>query len=541
MLIGGALGRHRPLRAAMWVMALAQGVAVVLQAGTVAWAVAASVQRGAMAPAGLWVLAVAAVLARAGLQAGREALARRLARRVAGDQRARLRAAADAAGPMGPAARDPGGWSSRYLNDVDALSGWFATWLPARDAVWLLPPLLLAAAFWLDWLAAALLLFAAPLIPAFMVLVGLGSRRLQARQQHEQQRLEAHFLDRVRALDLVRRSGAVQAMTAEVFAAADRYRRLGMRVLRLAFVSSAVLEFFAAVAIGVIAIYVGFGLLGSIDYGPAPGLDLYRGLFVLLLAPEFFLPLRQLGVAWHERAAGRAAADRLAGLVEVPGADAAVVASRLPLELHGVQVAPAPGAAAVVGPVDLALAPGEVVLLGGASGSGKSSLLATCAGFLPPAAGRVARAGGFAWLGQRGHLFHGSIAENLRLAAPDADAATLAAALAAAGLPVDHPSLPDGLDTAIGEGRRGLSGGQAQRVGLARVWLSRAPLWLLDEPTRGLDPESARAFWGRLAALAAERGAAVLAASHDPAAAAFAQRRLRIRDGRLEALDDATA
>lgn len=551
--ISGLLAPHRRWR--WWGVAasLGVGLAVIAQAGALAWVVSRVVIDGGDVPAVAWVVLAGAVVLRFALQAGREACGRQLAQAVRSDVRAGLRRGIAMAGPHG-LDRFGGGaaWASRYQADVDALGGWFTRFVPARDALLVVPLVVLAAVAWLDWLAAALLLFAAPLIPMFMALVGMGSQQVQARQQAEQHRMASHFLDRLRALDLIRRSGALGRAAREVQAAAERYRALGMRVLRIAFVSSAVMEFFSAVAIGMVAIYIGFGLLGSIDFGPAPALSLFSGLFVLLLAPEFFLPLRQLSLSWHDRAAALAAAQALAPLVlaaQAPGAPgrADPAAPEAPedgcvLSLAGVRVAPAAHVPDVLAAVDLQLRPGEVVAVSGGSGSGKSTLLALCAGFIEPRAGRVARVARLAWLGQSGHLFHGSLRDNLRLAAgEDSGDVRLAQAMAEAGLPVDDPALPQGLDTLIGEGRRGLSGGQAQRVALARAWLSDARLWLLDEPTRGLDPETAEAVWQKVRAMAAGRGAGVLVATHDPRLQAGADRLLRIVDARVLEVTDAPA
>lgn len=524
------------------------GLAIIVQAGTLAWAVSLVVMDGGSVPTVAWTALVVAVLLRFGLQAAREACGRQLAQAVRADARVGLRRGIAAAGPHG-LERFGGGaaWASRYQVDVDALGGWFTRYLLARDALLVVPLLVLAAVAWLDWLAAALLLFAAPLIPLFMALVGMGSQQVQARQQAEQHRMATHFLDRLRALDLIRRSGALGRAAREVQVAAERYRVLGMRVLRIAFVSSAVMEFFSAVAIGMVAIYIGFGLLGSIDFGPAPALTLFSGLFVLLLAPEFFLPLRQVSLSWHDRAAALAAAQALAPLVVPADAPPPAAAAAGPdagdvLRLENVRAGPAVRAPDVLVAVDLRLRPGEVLGLAGASGSGKSTLLALCAGFIAPREGRVARVARLAWLGQSGHLFNGSLRDNLRLAAgDDVDDAQLTEAMAQAGLPVDDPALPQGLDTLIGEGRRGLSGGQAQRVALARAWLSGARLWLLDEPTRGLDPETADAVWQRLRAMAAGRGAGVLVATHDPVLQAGVDRLLRIVDARLVEVSNAPA
>lgn len=519
----------------MLALAGLQALAIIALAACVAVIVDSAVTGPESAAPAWWLGAGLAVLARFGLHGGRDALARALAMDEAMALRTMLRERVARLGPIATPARAPTAvWASQYQAGVDAVGAWFARYLPARDAALVMPAVIVAAVAWVDWVAGLLLLASAPLIPAFMVLVGLGSRRLQARHQHQQHRMAAHFLDRVRALDLLRRSGALESSTRAVEAAADRYRVLGMRVLRVAFLSSAVLEFFAAVAIGVIAIYVGFGLLGAIDWGPAPALGLGSGLFVLLLAPEFFLPLRQLGLAWHDRAGALAAERLLAPLLEearMPAAGPAAASGDALLRLDGADIVPAEGVHAVVRDVSLALRPGELVWLAGPSGSGKTSLLASCAGWLAPVAGTVHRPGHRVWLGQRGHLFHGTVRDNLLLADPCADDGRLAHALAEAGLAVDDPALPLGLDTPVGEGRRGLSGGQAQRVALARAWLSDARLWLLDEPTRGLDAETAEAFWRRVRRLCRDRGLGVLVASHEAPPQGCVDRRWRIVAG----------
>ncbi|AUN95227.1 ABC transporter ATP-binding protein/permease [Pseudazoarcus pumilus] len=519
---------------------VAVGLAVVAQAAAIALAIDATVFRGEFPAGWIWLLAIGAVMLRFACAVVRETVALCAARAVRDDVRERLRRRMDALGPHALAREGGAAWAARYHNDVDALSAWPARYAPARDAACIVPPLVLFAAASQDVFAAFLLAASAPLILAFMVLTGLRSARVHARQQHEQGRMEAHFLDRLRALDLIRRSGALQRSAREVFAAADRYRQMSMRVLRVAFLSSAVMELFSAIAIGLVAIHVGFALLGG---GDTPGITPFAGLFVLLLAPEFFAPLRAFAQGWHDRAGALSAARALATAIDgmrvapaaappAPRGDALLVADAL-------SVSPAADAPSVVEAVALRVSSGEIVVLTGASGAGKSTLLAVCAGFIAPRAGRLERVADIAWLAQAGHLFHGTLRDNLRLAAPDADDARLGEALAAAGLAVDDSALPDGLDTAIGEGRRGLSGGQAQRVALARAWLSGARLWLLDEPTRGLDDETAEALWSSLMTMARERGAGLLVATHDVRAIARAGRVLHLANARLEEVVDA--
>jgi ATP-binding cassette subfamily C protein CydD len=538
------LAAQRRWRVCGAVLSCGVALAVVAQAAALALAVDAAVSRGEFPATWVWLMAITAIVLRYLLAGAREACARRAASETRARLRRRLRRRIHALGPPG-LARTGGGavWAVRYQSQVEALSAWPERYAPARDAAFIVPMAVLVAVASQDAISALLLAVSAPLILAFTVLTGLGGARIQARQQHDQQRLDAHFLDRLRALDLLRRSGALARSVSEVFAAADRHRVLSMRVLRVAFVSSAVMELFSAIAIGMVAIHVGFALLGSTS-GGEPGITLLAGLFVLLLAPEFFLPLRAFAQTWHDRAGALAASRSLGGLLDGPRASlpaaAAKPADKLLLDARELSAAPAPDVPPVVCGATLRLLPREIVALTGASGVGKSTLLAVCAGFVAPHGGMLARVPEIAWLGQRGHLFYGSVRDNLQMAAPAADDVQLADALALAGLPADDAALPDGLDTRVGEGRRGLSGGQAQRVGLARVWLSGARLWLLDEPTCGLDDETAAALWGRLIDLAGRRGAAVLVATHDARAIARADRVLELAGGRLREVVDAS-
>lgn len=538
--LAGLLALARRGQQAGRVASVALALAVVAQAAAIALAIDAAVFRGEFPAEWIWLLAIGAVVLRFACAALRETFALRAARAVRDDVRDRLRGRMDALGPHALAREGGAAWVARYHNDVDALSAWPARYAPARDAACIVTPLVLVAAASQDAFSALLLAASAPLILAFMVLTGLRSARVHARQQHEQGRMEAHFLDRLRALDLIRRSGALARTAREVFAAADRYRRLSMQVLRVAFLSSAVMELFSAIAIGLVAIHVGFALLGG---GDAPGITPFAGLFVLLLAPEFFAPLRAFAQGWHDRAGALAAMRTLSAALDgariAPTGALPAPQGSILLVADALAVAPAADAPSVVESAALRVSPGEIVALTGASGIGKSTLLAACAGFVALRSGRLERVVDIAWLGQAGHLFHGTLCDNLRLAAPNADDARLGEALAAVGLAVDDAALPDGLDTAVGEGRRGLSGGQAQRVALARAWLSGARLWLLDEPTRGLDDESASALWDRLLAMARQRGAAVLVATHDARAITRADRVLHLSDGCIEEVVDA--
>ena len=569
---------HRNWLYLAWLAGIGAGVATIVLAAAVACSIHLAVIGEDSALPWHWLAVAAfAVLLRYGLQGLRDWSGQQLAFLVRGDLRRKLIANAAELGPVHLAQRGhSGAWASRYQEQVDALGGYYARYLPALGLTLAVPLVLLAAAFSQDWVAGLLLLLSAPLIPVFMALIGMGSEQIHEAQQERQNRLAGHFLDRIRGLDLLRRSLALEAARQDVSAAANDYRRLSMRVLRVAFLSSAVMEFFSAVAIGLVAIYVGFALLGFLEFGPAAQITLFSGLFVLLLAPEYFQPLRQFAQSYHDRAGAVAAASALAPLLTTVAPHPAPHGANPPptpeeedrsggrgqaLPHHPVEYERSPGTPpkrpgppalqlravevryeahappALVIP-ELSVARGERIAVVGPSGSGKSTLLALCAGFVRAGSGSVAisaLARPFAWIGQRSHLFHGSLRENLLLGSPkrvtDAD---LADAMAAAGLRLDDPTLPQGLDTTIGEENRGLSGGQAQRVALARALLSGSRLWLLDEPTSALDPETESDLLTRLLEHSHTRGITVLLATHQQAVYQRLERVVRLAAGRLQ-------
>ena len=453
---------------------------------------------------------------------------RRRARKALLDHLSRL-------GPVRLTSRHSASLASQLVEQVEALDGYFSRFQPQLLLAVLVPLPVLLVVLGLDWLAAIFLLISAPLIPLFMALVGMGAERLNREQFAAVARLSGHFIDRVRGITTLQLLGRASQATREVHAAADDYRRRSMRTLRLAFLSSAVLEFFASVAIAVVAIYVGFGLLGYIDYGPSPDLTLFSGLLVLLLAPEFFQPLRSLSQHYHDRAAALGAAEGLVALLNERPDARRVADEALPVptgdalaELEAVSVEHV-GRGRVLGPVDLTLVQGEVVAVTGPSGVGKSTLLQLLAGFVAPASGSIRMAEGLhlAWMDQRPLLIQGSLADNLRLAAPDAGDGEMRDALRRAGLGELLAALPEGLEARLGERGVGLSGGQAQRVALARVFLSPASLVLLDEPTASLDADTERHLIEAFQALADE-GRALVIATHHPSLMALANRRLSL-------------
>lgn len=519
------------------------GALTVVQMALLAWIVSRLLVDGAPLASLTWafLLLLAVLVTRALCQWGQEVSGQVASLRIRHAVRGELLDHLAAMGPVRAGARHSAGLANQLVEQVEALDGYFARFLPQLRLCVAIPLLILLVVLWLDWLAALFLLLAAPLIPLFMALVGMGAERLNRDQFVAVSRLSGHFLDRVRGIATLQLFGRTHEAATEVHAAADNYRRLSMRTLRVAFLSSAVLEFFASVAIAVVAIYVGFGLLGYIEFGPAEELTLFSGLLVLLLAPEFFQPLRTLAQHYHDRAAALGAADGMLALLDEPvrpeheSAGAPPIAGRC-VALEAVTLAH-PGRGQVLGPLDVVVEKGDILVVTGPSGAGKSALLQLLAGFVAPASGQRHAAADLriAWMDQRPLLIHGSLAENLRLAAPQASDAELERALVHAGLAELVAALPQGIHTPLGERGSGLSGGQAQRLALARVFLSDAELVLLDEPTASLDEETEARVIESLRRLGDE-GRTLVIATHHPALMAMSSRRLALHEGREQAV-----
>ena len=534
----------RPLLQGAVAAGILGGVAIAAQMGLMAWLVHALLID--VAPAhSLWPAMAAlllAVLLRVLAAAVQERLGQLASAKVRQQVRGELSALWARLGPVRLAALPSASLTNQWVEQVDALDGYYARYLPQQWLAALVPLMLVALVFWLDWLAALFLLLAAPLIPLFMALVGMHAERISQRHVLQAGRMAGQFLDRVRNLTSLQLFGQVERSVSRIEEATQAYRKVTMETLRVAFLSSAVLEFFASVAIAVVAMYIGFGLLGYISYGPSPSLTLFSGLFILLLAPEFFQPLRSLAQHYHDRAAALAAADALAELEALGSTIPELTAQQPGGDANGITVQNLQlgyvGRGLILRDVNLSIKAGEVVALVGPSGSGKSSLLHCLAGFIQPDAGHISLFGRppgeqpLAWMGQRPFLIKGSWADNLRLTAPHADAAALQRALAAVGLSKLLAAQPQGLDSLLDESGRGLSGGQAQRLALARVWLNDAALVLLDEPTASLDEESEADVVKALQALAAA-GRTVVIATHHPALMHMADRVVRLNNGAL--------
>jgi ATP-binding cassette subfamily C protein CydD len=535
----------RPGRKAAWPVVLAGLAATALAVGQ-AWCVALVLGAALTGGAGDVLLSGClgfAVLAL--LRVVAQVIAERYAFAAGATARRRLRSNALSrllqAGPVMLAGRHSADLAGIVVDKVEALDGLFANWLPASTLALAGPLLVIVVAFRADPFAALVLGLAGLLVPLGMAAAGIGAATAFRRQFLALSRLQTRFLDRVRGIATIVLAGRAADEAAALAAAANELRRRTMRVLRVAFLSSIVLDIAAAAALVVLALHYGFGAART-----AAGVQ--TALFVLLLVPEFFAPLRAYAAAYQDRLHATAAAESLALLPALPPPAPALPVRTIPA--RGVSVAfedvgltwdPARGPA--LDGLSFRVAAGETLVLAGPSGAGKSTAIEILLGFVRPDRGRVLINGAdikdlvpaalsrlTAWIGQRPMLFAGSIRENILFARPEASDAEVEAAARSARVSDFAAALPDGLNTQVGEDGYGLSGGQAQRVAIARAFLKNAPLLLLDEPTAHLDPSSEAAVLDSLRRLAA--GRTVILASHAAAAHDFAGRRIDIRDGR---------
>ena len=540
----------RPARGRQRLAALCislSGALLIGQAAAIAWLLQQVLVSGAsLSRSGPVLVALAAILLlRTLLGSASQAAAGDVADAARLALRERVFARLLGNGPLWLRQRRSGELGELMLHHGDAIESYYSGFLPVRTEVVVVPLLILAAVAWVDWVVALILLFTAPLVPFFMMLVGWGAEAAGRAQLGELARMSGHFADRIKGLGLLRLYGRGEAELAGIEAAAEGVRVRTLKVLRIAFLSSTVLEFFASVSVAMVALYLGLSYLGMMSlHATVPTLG--AGLFCLLLAPEFYAPLRRLAAHYHDRANALAAAAEVERLLQalptepaLDGEDVAVLppepaeAALPPLQAQGLALRPLGASRDVLHDLDLRLEPGQRLALVGPSGSGKSTLLEALAGWLPPRGGRLQLRPGVevAYASQRPYLFHGSIAENLRMADPAASDARLRAVAEAAQVLQFAQRLPQGLDTLIGERGFGLSGGEARRIGLARLLLRDPQVLLLDEPTAFLDADTEAALLRSLAAYA--RGRSVVVATHSPAVIAWADRCLLLPEGRL--------
>ncbi|MGQ5700501.1 ATP-binding cassette domain-containing protein [Sandaracinobacteroides sp. A072] len=413
------------------------------------------------------------------------------------------------------------------VESVEALEGYHARYRPLRVAA-VGGPLLVAALTALASPVAAAILVATLVPFGFgMALAGTAARAAADRQLGAIARLNGLFLDRLRSLDEIRHFGAGDRIARQMATAGDEVATRTLAVLRVAFVSGGLIEFFAAIAVALVAVYCGFSLLGLLPFPAPETMTLGEAFFALAMAAEFYLPLRRLAAAYHDRQTGEAAEAVVGALPQAPPALPA--GDRFSgLGVQGLVVRYPDGPE--IGPASLALGETGLVALTGPTGSGKSTLLAAIGGLRKADAGRIDWAAGvapaIAWSGQRPLILAGTLGENIALAAPCAGEADIRAAAIAAGLGPVLESRPGGLAAPIDWRGAGLSGGERRRIGLARALLSGRPLLLLDEPTADLDRETADALIATIGSIARDR--AVIVATHDEALARAAGLRVAL-------------
>ncbi len=541
-------------------MALAAAVALGLVTAALAvaqaWLLAvainsAFVERADFAALQATLAALAVVLgARAVVAWAQESVARRCSAAVKSNLRMRLlrHAAGRPPGSGGPSSGEIVVLATRGL---DALDAYFARYLPQFVLAGIVPVVVIGCLATADWLATVTVALTVPLIPMFMVLIGSATERRRRRRWEALARLSGHFLDVVAGLPTLRVFGRSGAQLARLDRVTDDYRRESMATLRVAFLSAFALELAATLSVALVAVGIALRLVDGL-------MDLRTGLFVLILAPEAYLPLRALGASFHASEEGLAAAGEVFKIIEVPTGAAGAAGGRprgsaaVP-DLRGAEIrveavtVRQPGRS-LEAPFEasLVLRPGEVVGVAGPSGVGKSTLVNVLLGLQVPDVGRVAVHGGgtgaavdvadmdmtawhshVAWVPQHPFCFAGTVAENVRLAAPNASDQAVRETLAAVDLADLDPATP------LAEGGAGLSSGQRRRLGVARALLKGGSVLILDEPTAGLDAAAEATVLASIRAAARERGLAVLLVAHRPAALAVADKVVTIESRRV--------
>ena len=410
---------------------------------------------------------------------------------------------------VGPATinqKPAGSWASIMLEQVENLHNFYARFLPQQSLSAIVPVVILIAVFPLNWAAGLILMITAPLVPLFMIIVGIAAADNSQKNMDTLSRLSAQFLDRLRGLETLRLFNRTSEQTEHIENATEDFRETTMDVLKLAFLSSAVLEFFTSISIALMAVYFGFSYLGQIEFGTynAP-LTLFTGFFCLILAPEFYQPLRDLGAYYHDRAAGIGAADAIVDFLEYDyltvhqNEKTISLESAVEISAENLVVLSTQGSA-LTNPLNFQIPANHNVALVGQSGAGKTSLMNVILGFLPYEGslkinGQELRESNLAdwrkhiaWVGQNPLLLQGTIKENLLLGDIQTSDEKIHHALSQAQATEFIDKL--GLDYEIKDGGLGVSVGQAQRLAIARALLRKGSLLLLDEPTASLDAQS---------------------------------------------------
>jgi len=469
----------------------------------------------------LWPMLIIFVI-RALLSWASEQTAFRAAMNVKRQLRADLHQHLQALGPVYLSAERSGEMVNTLVDGIEGLQDYYAKFLPTMSLVVLVPLAILVFIFPVDWISGLIMLGTAPLIPFFMVLIGKGTESLNKKQWRKLARMSAHFLDMIQGLTTLKLFNASRREADVIAHIADEYRQTTMSVLRVAFLSSLILEFLATVSIAMVAVTIGFRLF----YGQ---MDFFYGFFVLLLAPEFYLPLRNMGTHYHARMEAIGAAEKMVEVLETPlpaqttNRPLTVTRQGLDITFQNVSFSYEQGRDAL-SHVSLHIPPKQRIALVGTSGAGKSTLTHLLLGFIQPQQGTILINGqplteletknwrqSLAWVPQNPHLFHGSIRDNIALGNSQAtDEAVINAAKMAHADPFIR-QLPDAYHTLIGERGTGLSGGEIQRIALARAFLKDAPLVIFDEATANLDSHSEKAIQASIDELARDRSVIIIA------------------------------
>lgn len=431
--------------------------------------------------------------------------------------------------------------TTTFVEQVEALHDFFAHYLPQLSLVVLLPLVIVAFIFPVNWICGLILLLSAPLIPLFMALIGFGAESVSKQHFKSLQRLSAHFLNILQGLVTLKLFNQSKSQAQTIYQHADSYCQKTMQVLRIAFLSSAVLELFSSAGIAIVAVYLGLVLLGQVHFGAASGLSLQQGLFILLLAPEFYFPLRQLAIHYHSKAQAVAVVSDIQKLLSIPAWQSPhqhyqAINLHQPFTLYIKDLSFAyPEQAPLIQPLTLTIQSGEHIAIVGQSGAGKTTLLKLLLKLLQPTAGSIAVntielnqidlsswLSQIAWIGQQPRLLPGTIRDNILLGNPYANDEQFQRAVTLAKLDRFLKQWPQGIETKIGEGNIGISGGQAQLILLARAYLKEAPLLILDEPTASLDATTEQLVLTSLKQLS--QGRTVITVSHHENTIASADR-----------------
>lgn len=502
-----------------------------------AWAVSALVHDGAVWP-GL-MLALLCAIVRAALQAAETRTGVEASLTVRQTVRALAARKLAALGPGYTERHDSGATSAALIDAVDKLDGYYGRYRPLMGVVMAGPLIIMAAAFSASYVVGLIFLVTAPLLIVFMALVGAGAAAASKDQLTTLQRLAGRFNDRLRALETLNAFNAVERERDGLAQASEDFRRRTMKVLAMAFLSSGVLEFFAALSVAGSAIYIGFSLLGEMPFSTGETITLQTGLFCLILAPEFYMPLRRLSAAYHDRADAEAGAEALAPFMtavarasealtsdheNAPAAAVSKQADTPPAIRFDQTGSVYPDGRRGLAPISFEAPAGQITALWGSSGVGKSTALKVLMGYAPLTDGKIfvdgaeltaPMIGQAAWIAQRPHVFYGTLIDNISLFDAALPLARIHSAAETAGVMDFAASLPAGLNTQVGDQGYGLSGGQAQRLALARAWAVDMKLVLLDEPTAHLDGEAEARFLDALKRIS--KGRTVIIATHSPA------------------------